>query len=215
MDFHEQIRAARALLNWKQEELAAASGLSVASIQKIEAGENTPTGRTQGKLLKALEKQGILFTAKGIEKDAFPIYFTQGKNHEEAYLRLLEDAFEHLIEVKDPELLIMFADDKVSPASVNNMYREMRNAGIKMRQLIEEGNTYIMGPLDEYRYIPKGYFINRVTLVYGDKIANEMADVCQGMIRVDPINARIQRNTFDILWRVLKQPTETSADERF
>lgn len=215
MNFSHKLKAARALLNWTQEHLADAADVSIASIRKIETDETMPTSRTQAKILRALEKQGITFTDKGLERDKFPIYFTQGESHEDAYLKLLEDAFEHLKSVKNPELLIMYANDKVSPPSVNNMYREMRSTGIKMRQLIEEGNNYIIGPLDEYRYIPKGYFINRVTLIYGDRIANETSDVCRGVIRVDPINARIQRNTFDILWQVLEQPTETTSDESF
>jgi transcriptional regulator with XRE-family HTH domain len=215
MNFSQKLKAARALLNWTQEQLAEVADVSIASVRKIETDETIPTGRTQAKILRVLEKQGITFTAKGLEKNDFPIYFTQGDNHEEAYLKLLEDAFEHLKEVKNPELLIMYADDRVSPPSVNNIYRKMRSEGIKMRQLIEEGNTYIIGPLNEYRYVPKGFFINRVTLVYGDRIANETSDACQGVIRVDPINARIQRNTFDILWKVLEQPRETTSDERF
>lgn len=209
------MRAARALLAWKQEELANAAGVSSASIQKIEAGDNTPTERTQSKLLKALEKEGITFTANGLEKNKYPIYFTEGDSHEEAYLQLLEDAHQHLKGRRDPELLIMFANDKVSPPTVNSMYREMRASGIKMRQLIEEGNRYIIGPLDEYRCIPSRYFINRVTLIYGDRIASETYDVCRGVIRVDPINAKIQRNVFDIFWETLPQPEETEADERY
>jgi transcriptional regulator with XRE-family HTH domain len=215
MKFSEKLRAARALLDWKQDQLAEAADVSVASIRKIELGENSPTDRTQAKILRVLEKQGISFTSKGIEKEEFPIYFTEGKSHEDAYLKLLEDAFEHLKGVQNPELLIMYADDAVSPPSVNSVYREMRAAGIKMRQFIEEGNRYIIGPLEEYRYIPKGLFINRVTLVYGDRIANETADVHRGIIRVDPLNAAIQRNTFNILWKILEQPTETTANERF
>lgn len=215
MKFSEKLRAARALLNWTQDEVAGAADVSVASIRKIEAGENSPTGRTQAKILKALEKHGISFSAKGVEKDEFPVYFIEGESHEDAYLKLLADAFEHLKGAEDPELLIMYADDSVSPPSVNAAYREMRAAGIRMRQLVAEGNTYIIGPLQEYRYIPKEYFINRVTLVYGDCTANETGDVMRGMVRVDPLNAEIQRNTFNILWKVLEQPKETKANERF
>lgn len=215
MDFSDKLRAARALLNLRQEDLAEAADVSVPTIRRIEGGDAAINERTQSKLLRALGKHGISFTAKGIEKDDFPIYFTSGKSHEEAYLALLADAFEHLRTVRNPELLIMYADDSVSPPTVNDTYRRMRAEGIKMRQLIQEGNTYIIGPLNEYRYIPKHLFINRVTLIYGDRIANETGDVHHGVIRVDPLNARIQRNTFDILWATLPQPTETTADERF
>lgn len=215
MNISEKIRAARALLNWKQEELAAASGVSVASIRKIELNETAPTMRTQSKILHALEKHGITFTAKGIEKDDYPVYAVEGDTHEETYLKLLDDADAHLSTIRNPELLIMYANDEVSPPSVVQKYRQMRARGVAMRQLIQEGNEFIMGPLEEYRYIPKELFINRVTLVYGDRIANETADVRRGIIRLDPLNARIQRNVFDILWKILKQPEKSICDERF
>lgn len=211
----EQIRAARALLDWSQKDLANHAGLSQTGIARIENRSHKPNSATMDKIVAALSKEGVNFTSKGLEKDDYPVYYTEGENHEEAYLKLLSDAHEHLESIENPELLIMFADDRMSPKSVNDMYRKMRKTGIKMRQLIEEGNTHIMGPLKEYRCIPSEFFVNRVTLVYGDRIANESADVCQGIIRVDPVNAKIQRNMFDILWRILKQPTETTANERF
>ena len=111
MDFKAKIKAARAVLDWSQAELAEAAELSIPNIQRLEAGNSSPNARTQSKLMRALKKQGILFTDKGIEYEQFPVYFTEGKNHEDAYLKLLGDAYEHLLTVKDPELLIMFSDD--------------------------------------------------------------------------------------------------------
>lgn len=215
MDFAGKIRAARAYMEWTQEQLAEAAELSLAGIQKIERGENEPTARTQKKLIRAFEQNGLTLTSKGIEHDESPVFFIEGDDHESAYFQLLEDAYEHLKGRKGPELLIMYADDKVSPPSVNDFYRKMRKADIKMRQMIQEGNTYIIGPLSEYRYIPKKLFINRVTLVYGDRIATETTNFNKVLVRVDPINAAIQKNTFNILWNVLKQPEKTTAHETF
>ena len=178
------------------------------------AAPKAPTVRTQNKLIRALEKEGLVFTSTGIE-ERNPIFFVEGSTHEEAYLKLLKDAFDHLHSHKNKELLIMYGDDRVSPPSVNALYREMRAAGITMRQMIEEGNTYIIGPLEEYRCIPKDKFINRVTLIYGDRTASETASVLRGAIRIDKVQAEIQRNTFEVLWSVLNQPTKTTADERF
>src|SRR5688572_30561525 len=132
-----QCRAARGLLNWSQPDLAKRSDVHVQTICAFENETGTPTARTQKKLLQAFQKLGINFTLKGIEQDEFPVFFTEGKTHEEAYLQLIEDAFDHLQNRKNPELLIMYADDRVSPPSVNNFYRKMRAAGIQMRQLIE------------------------------------------------------------------------------
>ena len=62
-----QIRAARALLGWRQEDLSKASGVGTATIQRIEKSEHPITGyvstvvRTQA----AFERAGIQF----IEED--------------------------------------------------------------------------------------------------------------------------------------------------
>jgi ribosome-binding protein aMBF1 (putative translation factor) len=42
----DQIRAARAYLNWSQEDLAAAAELSVATIRQIETGHISPRDKT-------------------------------------------------------------------------------------------------------------------------------------------------------------------------
>lgn len=215
MDFSGKIRSGRAYLNWTQEKLAEAADLSFQGIQKIERGETQPTARTQDKIVRAFQKRGVVFTAKGIEYEQYPIFVIEGVTEEECYLQVLDDVYEHLQGKKNAELLISFADDKVSPPSVNDAYRKMRDAGILMRQLIQEGNTYIMGSLEEYRYVPKEFFINRVTLVYGDRIASMAGGLTQAMVRVDNIQANVQRNMFNLLWSVLEQPSESTADEKF
>ncbi len=58
-----QIRAARALLDWRQEDLAKASGVGTATIQRVEKG-NSPVGgyvSTVIRIQTALEKAGVLF----------------------------------------------------------------------------------------------------------------------------------------------------------
>lgn len=215
MDFACIFRTGRAAKELTQDHLAELSDVSTMTISRLESGKDQPSARTQKKILRAFEKLGLSFTDRGFEMTDSPIFFVEGPTHEKAYLKLLEDAHEHLRGRRSPELLIMYADDRVSPPSVNDMYRQMRADGIAMRQLIEEGNTHILGPLDEYRYIPNGYFANRVKLVYGERIATETSSVLRGIIRVDPINAEIERNTFNLLWQVLEQPTLTTADETF
>ena len=56
-----QIRAARALLDFAQHKLAELSGLSVATIQHMEASKGVMRGQVESlmKLLEALDKAGI------------------------------------------------------------------------------------------------------------------------------------------------------------
>ena len=58
-----QIRAARALLGWRQDDLSKKSGIGLATVQRIEKGSGTASGNylTVLKLQSALEKAGIHF----------------------------------------------------------------------------------------------------------------------------------------------------------
>ncbi len=58
-----QIRAARALLDWRQEDLAKASGVGTATIQRIEKSDSPISGyvSTVVRVQTALEKAGVLF----------------------------------------------------------------------------------------------------------------------------------------------------------
>jgi transcriptional regulator with XRE-family HTH domain len=56
-----QSRAARALLGWSQEELAAAAHVSVGTIRNFESGKSVPMYNTLAGMQRALEDAGILF----------------------------------------------------------------------------------------------------------------------------------------------------------
>jgi transcriptional regulator with XRE-family HTH domain len=56
-----QSRAARALINWSQPQLAEASGVSVSTIRDFETGKRTPIGNNLAALQRALESAGIIF----------------------------------------------------------------------------------------------------------------------------------------------------------
>ena len=56
----QQIRAARALLEWEQVDLAQASGVSKSSVQRTESGSD-PRVSTLARIQSALESAGIRF----------------------------------------------------------------------------------------------------------------------------------------------------------
>ncbi len=67
-----QIRAARALLNWSQVDLAAASGVALQSIKNIETGKTDPRLSTATALCRSLETAGIIFLTDGQSLDGGP-----------------------------------------------------------------------------------------------------------------------------------------------
>lgn len=56
-----QIKAARGLLDWSQEELAERAGIARFTLIKIEAGSGGAQKETLLKLVEALEKEGVMF----------------------------------------------------------------------------------------------------------------------------------------------------------
>lgn len=64
-----QIRAARALLGWKQTDLAAASGVSEISIKNIERGKTDARTSTIAKIESAVADAGVLFLDTGQNRD--------------------------------------------------------------------------------------------------------------------------------------------------
>lgn len=62
----EQVKAARALLRWSQNQLAEASGISVPTIKRLEAATGPVGGRdeTAAAIRAALETAGVEFIAE-------------------------------------------------------------------------------------------------------------------------------------------------------
>ncbi len=60
-----QIRAARALLNWSQADLADAGGVASQSIKNIERGVTDPRLSTATAIRTTLEKAGVRFLEAG------------------------------------------------------------------------------------------------------------------------------------------------------
>jgi transcriptional regulator with XRE-family HTH domain len=59
----KQVKAARALTGWSQAQLAEASGVSIPTVKRLEAGEGDLGGRqaTTDRLVEALETAGVIF----------------------------------------------------------------------------------------------------------------------------------------------------------
>ena len=210
----DQIRAARALLNWSQGDLADRTGLATPTIGNMEIGKHTPSLKSQEKIITAFDEAGVEFIDDGVRKKTNLLEVFEGNDY---YLRFLYYLYHDQKDNEDPEWLLMFADDRASPPEVNDSIRRIRNAGVKMRQLVEQGNTYLMGPSAEYRYVPSEYFLNRFTCVFGDKYAviTKFNGAKRTMIFNDPELAEVQRMMFELLWSILPKPVTSSAKEGF
>lgn len=206
-----QIRAGRELLNMKQADLAAFLDVSLSKVSRAESGD-TKSGDVLLQIKEGLERCGVKFTSHGVELDESRLEVIEGRD---CYLRLLDDVYRTLKESDDKEILLMFASDKASPPEVNHRYRFMRQHGVKMRQLIEEGDAYLLGALEEYRTIPSAYFTNIVTVIYADKVAQVNGSETRLTIQHDAPLAEREKKMFSYFWDTGKKPEKSDAPERF
>ena len=86
-----QIKAARALLEWTQKDLARYSGISIAAIGKIESGAGNPRAETMQIIQQTFEKYDIEFSddpGVRIKKEPFSVLLWQGR---EAVIKCWKD----------------------------------------------------------------------------------------------------------------------------
>ncbi len=224
-----QIRAARGLLGWNQKDLARMAGISELSVINIESGKTSPQKNTLDKIILAFELAGVSFTENGVEEKVN--IFTAFKE-EDWYLKMLEDVENSFGAHPDTvnDCILLYPDDRLGPPSVISKVRHLRSKGVKSRYFIKEGNTYIRGPLPEYRYIPKEYFDDdRLIQCYADKVAIieqvKKASKDNGRdVTVTRVKEEAQVSIFrnaelanfvsglaNLLWDILPQPAKTTA----
>lgn len=209
-----QCRAARGLLNWSQPELADRCGMHKQTISNFEAERSTPSKSSLEKLTRVLENGGIEFGFdQGVSLPQIKMIKLQEKGW---FLELLDDA---IFTLKDhqphKELLIYGGDNRIYTPDIIEKFRELRASNIQMREMICEDNTYLLGPEQEYRWIPKKFYKNYNTVIYGDKVCVDF----RGRAAILIINkgwAETERNKFEMLWHAgLKVTTHSTAEIRY
>lgn len=222
----EQIKAARAMLDWSQKELARQCGnVSEPTIKLIETGKINSTPETLGALQKTFEDSGLEFLPQsGVRfRDDLVTIIEKRADNDNIYLRLLDDIY-YTIKNKPSEVLQSFIDNSFSPPEVIERELMIRKAAAKCRNLVRHGDEYLIYPVSEYRWLPKGYYINNPITVYGDKFAtliqSEPSKDTPGYVKkIIIINnedvANVKRLEFEMLWSIGGVPKKTIADKTY
>ena len=209
---HRQVAAASALLGIPAKDVIKDLGLSSNPYYVyLREGKKMSKENVQ-RIVDYFIDKGIEFIENGVREAPKGIEYIEGKYF---YIKTLERVKQTLEISEDKELLIMYASDSLSPPVVNDLYREMRNMGVKMRQIIKEGDTYIMGPFEEYRMIPEEQFRYIVTLIYGDCVAQVNGKGDAITIHHDPGLSELRRTEFKEIWDRGKIPDVSTAEEKF
>lgn len=208
-----QCRAARGLLNWSQPELAERCGMHKQTISNFEAGRSTPSNTSLELMTRTLENGGIEFGLN--DGVSMPSIKYVKLDQSGWFIELLEDVIFTLRDEPIKELLIFGGDNRVYPDEVIEKLRDVRNAGIVIREMVCEGNTYLLGDEQFYRWIPKNKFKNFGTIIYGHKVCLDFRGWV-GLVVVNAGWAEAERGKFEMLWELgLKVKGDSSAKVRY
>lgn len=203
----EQIKMARALLGWDQATLAEKSGVSLPQIASIESRKvKSPRLGTLTAINNAFVHAGAEFKDGGVFPKTDPTTRLSGEGW---FLKVMDDIYDTLKDEHNKEMLIFGGDNRVSPPAAIEKFRNLCDMGVTIREMVEEDNTYLMGREENYRWIPKKYFQNYVTVIYADKVCNSFHN--NGLLIKDKNWANAERNRFELLWSQLPPLTVKST----
>lgn len=216
----EQIRAARAMLNWSQKQLAEAAGISRRSLISIEAGLVVPRLPTVKAIKNALEKARITF-ADGCtvtrQLEVFDVDRLEGVGAIES---LVNDLIE-CCRLGASEVLLCNTDERrweenTTPAIKERYYGNLEKLDVNERCLIMHGDTTTFGDPTTYRWMPQEYYSEASYIVCGSMLA---IVVWQPVLRIVRIQneaiSKSYRRHFECLWNISSIPPFAVKDEPF
>lgn len=210
----DQIRAARALLNWSQSDLAERAGLSQTGIARIESGVNQPNLQTMERIAQAFDDAGIEFLGDvGLQRRATEIRTFFGKD---GFRRFFDDVYNT---VKDAggDILISGVDEAMFGKYLSDFapeHRErMKNLGnFAMKCLVCEGDyNFSASSYCTYRWTPRYLFESMPFYLYGDRLGIlnfDQNEVSVHVLRHKKV-ADAFRKQFQIVWQNSLPPVET------
>jgi transcriptional regulator with XRE-family HTH domain len=172
----EQIRAARALLDWSQSDLADNAGLSQTGIARIENGTNKPNSNTLEKIKAAFDDADIEFLGdSGVKKRTDEVKIYRGSD---GFKSFMDDLYETIKEKG--------GDICLHNARPENWYKWLGEEWFKMhskrmstvikpsafRIIAQEGNSlFISKDFATYKWFPDELFNDQSFYAFDDKLA--------------------------------------------
>lgn len=200
----QQIKAARALLDWSQGVLGDKAGLSQTAIAGIESGRTRPTLKTLDAIRLVFENAGVQFTEDGVRFFSPTIKILREPDFEQQmqeffYTTCLHQSVQDLLFFCiNPSLLAPPQRETV----LRNIER-LKDLGLQTRAIVSDKSRVadLLLDLSSYKAIPDQYVAGtNPFFVFGDYVGNIMYDtheVC--LIRNLPL-ATTYRKLFEFIW---------------
>jgi predicted transcriptional regulator len=200
-----QIKAARALLGWRQVDLAKATKLSLPSIKNLERGMASPKMSTTKVIHNALTAAGIDFIGEyGVQlrDEIFEMLHFDG---DDFISKLTDDVFS-VIRGPSDELLIVSIDERqfeeVASKDMDRYREKLEKLKYTERVLIPHKHDYFISPHGSYRWLPKQLIGPVPYFIYGDRYAIIMWKMKRVVVMRNKSVADSFRNQFNGLWTI-------------
>jgi predicted transcriptional regulator len=170
-----QIKAARALLDWSQDDLAKATILSVATIRKLELGHISPRHSTTHAIRQTLENAGLEFIqSDGVRRQQENVAIYQEMDGvasflDDVYQTVKKQGGEVVVVVTPKNLPIVWTD--ADNQNVLERIVQSNNAATVKCILTEAFDMPFTVPRIECRSLSRHYVDPMPFYVYGDKYA--------------------------------------------
>lgn len=201
-----QIKAARALLDWSQDDLALATGLSVTTVRNLESGDMSPRSATANVIRQAIENAGLEFIEpEGVRRRTDEVKIYQGLNSCDEFF----DDMLQTVREKSGEIVSIFKSPEAWMQSCSitrgNFERLQRLSEItKIKCLLSEVLApSILIPSLQFRTISKQHIGPVSFFVYGDKhtvVLEEGSSTFRFVVFNSSSMAQAYRNYFFSLW---------------
>jgi transcriptional regulator with XRE-family HTH domain len=203
-----QIKAARALLDWTQADLARASGMHLNVINNIERGTTNPRQATMEKLQAALEGHGIaLIGSRGVElkRDAVTSLKFEGDDFIRALTR-------EIIAAVNPgdEILSLLGDIRIfaahDPDANKTWYAEKEARHLRERFITRDMPGFYPRQSENFRVVAPETLGPVDTILFADRIAHIFWSAREVLILKGEDLAKTQRALFEHLWQAGHEP---------
>lgn len=171
----EQIRAARAMLDWSQQDLADAAGVSKDTVKNYELANNKPNTQTLTRIIGALQVAGIEFLSDGLRISRQSIKSLEGI---EGLKNFMDDV--HKVARDIGGSICLFSTnpqnwlDRLGEDWCTFHYKRMLDVkdNFHMRAITNEGNADLIGKgFIDYRWFRDSMPDDKTFYCYGDKLA--------------------------------------------
>lgn len=204
-----QCRAARALLNWSQPELAERCDIHVQTISNFEKESGSPSKTTLEKISLVFESSNIQFIEQDgvrLKTSSLTHYAGQAGYHEfyeDVYKTTRDNGSDIQVANVDEILFTDWLGIDIALKHKQRMHDLWKETPFTFQILVEEGDTDLgIAEIAQYKWTQKSRFADIPFYIYGQKLAIilfEDSDVNVYVIN-NPKIADAYRRQFKVLW---------------